>query len=298
MTSKRTGRRLLLVGSVTALLLLGSAAGCVQRHTVSSGMAVSIDSQTQDQLNQLDKTAERFVTQVDEGNVSAARATLRSIAEQVTQIPYEGVTTVRGIQALTETVTGAQEVVSAAGFQPQEAVWAAVRLRLATDALSHPHQPMWRQYRTGALGDAEQLEMGARQRSQAKAAAALTKLEGTLRLLQPALRISGKETELAKLNSLIGAIQQQLRSEPVDYKQVIDRSGDLNAELKQLFDGGRDAPTMAAPLDRRQPILWTLTMAGAVLAALAYAGFRMYRFETDAVVPARRPDRGEDKIGL
>ena len=94
----------------------------------------------------MNQIADEMYKQTMDGQVTEARNKLMQMSDQIPKIHFEGITSVEGLNALTETITRAKRVYNAADYSPEEGQVAVAKIRLATDALSHKNQPMWLQY--------------------------------------------------------------------------------------------------------------------------------------------------------
>ena len=118
----------------------------------------SIDQARLKQLQVLDDTADRMYQEVMDGNYLEARQLIKSIGDQVVGMEFAGITTVEGLEALTQAITNANRLINAVQTEPDRLKTAAAQVRLSTDALLHKHQPLWFEYYQTLKLDTERLK--------------------------------------------------------------------------------------------------------------------------------------------
>jgi sporulation protein YpjB len=243
----------------------------------------------EDQLQKLEllnQTADDMYKKVMQGDLMGGRAVLQQLSEQIPQIRYEGITTVEGLNALTETITQAKRTFNAVRLSPQEAQVSAATIRLATDALTHTNEPMWLQHYRMLQDDLDGMERSSKAQQKIELQAADTAFRQHIAILHPSLLISRNPTEIEKLDSLVLFISGQVRSEQQPYQQVLNVLPDLRNTIDVLFLK-KEATAYLPIIDEQNPILWTLVIGSIILAVLAFAAWRLAK-KDDGVITVRK----------
>jgi sporulation protein YpjB len=284
------GKRLGLI--IAILIGTGLLAACQQTsHSTSSQPAGPKPSQEQLQkLELLNQTADNMYKKVMDGDVPGGRAVLQQLSEQIPEIRYSGIASVDGMNALTETVTDAKRVFNAARFSPDEGQVSAAKIRLAADALTHKAQPMWLQYYKLLQDDLDRLEQSGKERKKQQLQSTAAQLQQHVSIIHPSLLISRDSADVEKLDSLISFIAGQARSEQESYKQIDNVLPTLRQLVDKLFL--KKESTAYLPLiDQQNPIVWTLAIGSVIVAALAFAGWRLAQ-KDGGLVTVRKKDQG------
>ncbi|TVY11639.1 sporulation protein YpjB [Paenibacillus cremeus] len=279
---KWTGILMMLM--ITGTLLLGCS-------SVGQSKVAAIPKPSQEQLHKvelLNKTADDMYQKVMKGNFEGGRVGLQQLSDQVPQIRFEGITSVEGINALTETITQAKRVFNAAKINAGEGQVYAAKIRLATDALTHSNQPMWLQYYKLLQDDVNLLEQAAKQQSKADLQKIAAQLDQHYGVIHPSLLISRSPTDVEKMDSLNTFVKTQISSSAEPYKNILNAVTPMRQTLDKLFMK-RETTAYLPYADQQNPILWTLVIGSVIMMALGFAGWRLSR-KNDGLVTVQRID--------
>jgi sporulation protein YpjB len=260
---------IVLVLSLSSTLLFGCSS--------AKGNKPAITPPSQEQLQKvelLNQTADDMYQKVMQGDVSGGRVVLQQLSDQVTQIRFEGITSVEGMNALTESVTQAKRVFNAAKFNPGDGQVSAAKIRLATDALTHANQPMWLQYDKLLQDDVNMLEHAAKEQNKAQLQKGAAQLEQHYGVIHPSLLISRSATDVEKMDSLAAFVKTQIASSADPYKNILNAVPPIRQVLDKLFMK-RETTAYLPYADQQNPILWTLVIGSVIMMALGFAGWRL-----------------------
>ncbi|MCD1260254.1 sporulation protein [Paenibacillus athensensis] len=269
-----TIRRLALL--LPLLLAFGLAAGCSSAG-VAGGQAGKADPQQVKSVEQLNRLADDMYKLAMAGQVEQARGKLLQLGDEITQIRFDGMTSVEGMNALTESVTQAKRVFNAVRFSPEAGQVAVAKIRLATDALTHDNQPMWLQYYKVLQNDIGALDQAVKAGKQPAAWSGYETLSQHVSVIHPALLISRSPSDVEKLDSLLTALRGGLRAEPLPQAQLEDGIEHLQRTVDELFMKKAEATAYLPMTDPKQPIIWSLGIGLIIVSVLSYAGWRMFR---------------------
>lgn len=268
-----------------SLYLLG---GCSAKEA-SSEPQVSMDEQQKGKLSEMNHTAETLYKKAMEGAIEEARAELIVIGNQITQIRFEGITTVEGVNALSNTIVKAKRVFNAVKFSQHEGIIAAARVRLAIDALTHPNQPMWLQYYKVLVEDLSSIRKAAEDKQVAETRKALDVMYQHYSIIRPAILINRDAAEVEKADSLFAFLGSQMAAKQVQYEQVRAGIEQLQQELDEMFMK-KHAQAYAPLTDSGKPIVWATGIGSAIVIVLSYVAWRKFKNEK-GYVAVRKEDR-------
>ncbi|MEK3915038.1 sporulation protein YpjB [Paenibacillus sp. FSL H7-0331] len=279
-------------GCLAMILLLG-----VQLLTACSQTQLPTDQAltpkpAKDQLQKLEvlnQTADDMYKKVMQEDLAGGRAILQLLSEQIPLIRYEGITTLEGLNALTETITQAKRTFNAANLSPAEGQVSAATIRLATDALTHSNEPMWLQYYNPLMSDLKQMEQASQEQKKPELVQAANAFRQHIAIIHPSLLISRDPIEIEKLDSMVLFVTDQVRSEQEPYKQVLNVMPTLRNTIDVLFLK-KDATAYLPIIDDQNPIIWKLVLGAVILAVLAFAAWRLSKKDNGLVVVNKAAD--------
>ncbi|MDQ0889114.1 sporulation protein YpjB [Paenibacillus sp. V4I9] len=277
---------------LVAVISISSACGV---STSTNGQAAKpIDPEQVERIAFLNQIADDMYKQTMDGQVTEARNKLMQMSDQIPKIHFEGITSVEGLNALTETITQAKRVYNAAAYSPEEGQVAVAKIRLATDALTHKNQPMWLQYYKVLQNDTNNLNEDVKANKQKEALANFGKLSQHIAIIHPSLLISRDAASVEKLDSLLAFIRTNLNSQPMSTQQLESGLDHLNHVLDDLFLRNKDAIAFVPITDPRQPIIWSLGIGLIIVSVLSFVGWRMYQSGRH-IVPIKHTRESENR---
>jgi len=268
-------KRLATVVIMIVLVALLAACGTVQRE--KERPALQADPEQLQKIEFLNQVAEDMYNKTMEGQVVEARSKLLQISDQIPKIHFEGVTSVEGLNALTETVTQAKRVFNAVSYSSDEGKVAVAKIRLATDALTHKNQPMWLQYYKVLKNDIGELKSTLRPDGQKAAMESYTRLSQHLAVIRPSLLISRQPADVEKLDSLMTFLHGLLNQNPLPMRQLSSGMDHLQQTIDELFMKNKDAIAFVPVTDPIQPIIWSIGIGFIIISVLSFSAWRMYR---------------------
>ncbi|WP_167357189.1 sporulation protein YpjB [Paenibacillus pectinilyticus] len=284
-------RRLTVMILVTVAILV--LAACGKSASTAGQAAKPIDPAQVEKISFLNQIAEEMYTMTMAGQVAEARNKLTQISDQIPKIHFEGITSIEGLNALTETVTQAKRVYSAANYSATEGQIAVAKIRLATDALTHKNQPMWLQYYKVLLNDTQQMSEQVKSNNQSEAINEFGKLAQHIAIIHPSLVISRDASSVEKLDSLLVFLRTNVNSKPMPTQRLEMGIVNLNQVLDDLFMKHKDALAYVPLTDPNQPIIWSLSMGLIIVSVLSYVGWRMYQSGRH-IVPVRQTKESDN----
>ncbi|WP_028548641.1 sporulation protein YpjB [Paenibacillus sp. UNC451MF] len=280
------GIGLMLVMFLCIQLLAGCAKADKPKQEASDPKPSAEQLERVDLLNQ---TADDMYKKVMQGDITGGRAVLQQLSDLVTTIRYEGLTTLEGLNALTESVTQGKRLFNAVRYSPDEGQVAAAQIRLAADALSHPEQPMWLQYYKLLQDDLNGIEQAAKNEKLPDIQKSVGVFERHITIIHPSLLISRDPTDVEKLDSLVTFVTGQAKSEKAPYQPIANLLPSLHQIIDKLFLK-KDTTAFLPVVDDKNPILWTFAIGSVILVALGFAGWRLAKKDNGMVLVRKKDE--------
>jgi sporulation protein YpjB len=276
---------LLLVTVVWASFILLSACSKEQSDEEQTD---ELRERQQTKLIQLNKVADSFYKKVNAGSMEEARNELNEIGVIVTQIEFDGIASVEGVEALTETIVSGKGVFNAVRLKEDEALIVAAKIRLLSDALTHPHHPMWLQYHKVLSEDIRSLEQSVKQEKVDDAKHAVRSLEHHYSIVRPSLMISRDAVGVKKMDSMLAFIQKEMAQGSIEYARIESVFNPLLLVLDELFMK-KHQQAYAPFTDGNRPMIWSMGIGTAIVVVLAYVAWRKYKYDK-GYLPVRKPE--------
>jgi sporulation protein YpjB len=265
-----------------ALALLGAAtffavSGCGSDERLAHTEQIREITEEQRQIMQrMDEAAEEAYQSVQGGDLEKTRETIARLSVLAARLPYEGITNVEGIQAISGAVAESMRLLHAVTPDEAQIAKQVIRTRLAVDALSHRQQPMWLGFYRSLSNDLAGLETAVRARDQQAAADAFEQWKARVALIQPAIIISRDASEVMKLESISAFLDRSIRE--ADWSALDQALPDIRQAIEELFqDPNRETLSPLMPsAEPPHPIIWSLVFGAVITAVLAYVAWRKY----------------------
>jgi sporulation protein YpjB len=280
-------RTVTIISFILVMLLVVSA--CGNSHPVSNPKHKASPQQLK-KIELMNQTADDMYKKAMEGQMMEARGKLLQINDQITSINFEGIVSLEGLHALTETITQGKRVYNAASFSHNEGQIAAAKIRLATDALTHANQPMWLQYEKLLHSELDQIDQAVKATKRQEALANFSKLNQHIAVIHPSLLINRDATDVEKLDSILVFVKTELNKDPIVIKNVQSGIEQFHHVLDDLFKGKQEATAYLPMPDAKHPILWALGIGAIISSVLTFAGWRMFRSRRDWVTVSKKEE--------
>jgi sporulation protein YpjB len=284
-----TGYRWFSIVMLTLIMIL-IVSGCGNSQQVSTPQKHKVTPQQLQKVEFLNQTADEMYKKAMEGQMMEARSKLLQISDQITGLNFEGIVSLEGLHALTESVTQAKRVYNAVSFSHNEGQIAAAKIRLATDALTHANQPMWLQYEKLLHSELDLIDQAIKASKRQDALTNFSKLNQHIAIIHPSLLINRNETDVEKLDSLLVFLKTELNKDPMAGNNVQSGIEQLHQVLDDLFKGKQEATAYLAMPDAKHPILWAISIGAIISSVLTFAGWRMFRSKQDWVAVNKKEE--------
>ncbi|MGQ4678232.1 sporulation protein YpjB [Paenibacillus polymyxa] len=229
------------------------------------------------EIEELDHAAATLYRDVMDGNIEKARADVAEVSRWFSTGQVQATLSVEAIHALSGSILEVQQATQSVQASPDEWVKAAANLRLATDAIAHPRQPLWQQYYKILREDISGLNNQFAKGNMKGFKAGTEVLEDHYETIRTAALIHGRTTEVVRTDSWISYVKGLGDQQNADASAIRGALDQGNPTLNALFGREKDATALAPFIPRESERRAELAIGMIVLLALAYAGYRKYR---------------------
>lgn len=269
--------RKVMAAAMAVCLTLIMLMGCSAQKSDEPKSTVVKPSPYAKKLELLNQTADELFRQSEAGTYAEARLKLIQFGDLMNSIPFHGITSVEGAHELSEAVVEAKRTFNAASISPPKALKASSQIRLAADAITHSHQPMWLQYYKVMKDHAKALENAAVSRKTLEMRSALSAFEERYEIIRPAVWISREPWQGEKMDSLLAFLDNQAEAKDVSFDNLTAGTKQLQDAIDELF-GKKEERTAYVPImNPGNPIQWSLTIGSLIIAVLSYVAWRMFQ---------------------
>lgn len=134
----RRSRWLVIVIGIISMCTLGLA------PAAAASEPNSMAGKPEERWQKLDQQAEAIYQAVKKQELEQARQLVQKMGEAMTDTSFYGVTGVEGVRAFSGAIVQVKRALPAIERNEERLMHVAARLRLASDALIHKKQAMWR----------------------------------------------------------------------------------------------------------------------------------------------------------
>jgi len=270
------------------IVLLGctSPTGSMNSERLEVESAVQQGPERLQKLQSLISMSDSLYKKTLSNDVLGAREELERITMLIPEIEFSGITSIEGLHALTGSVMEASRLSNAVKPDIESIKLSAAQIRFATDALTHKDDPLWHQYYELLTSDLTLVAQSVRDVRRADADNAFAKFIMHWDTIKPAILITKQPEEVERVQSIMTYLKSQLRLKPHDLKEVNKGIQLMQSALDQLFNK-KDQGAFMPVVPPENPVYWTIGIGTAIILALTYTAWRMYKGQDD-IVPARK----------
>jgi sporulation protein YpjB len=258
------------------ILLIGCLfTGCAgPNQEVSASVAPS--AETLKQVEQFSKMGDVVYNKTIKGEFLEARKEIIAMSDLIPRMRLDGVTTVLGIKALSDTLLQAIQVFNAVRLDTEQALFQSARIRLMADALSHPNSPLWLQYNKVIQEDLRIMDQAVKQKKYEDLKPAFTLMKIHYLTIKPALQVSNHNELMSKLDSTFRYMQSELQASPLRPTNLNHATKALREAIEEIFQIKSEATAYLPFMETNDPMLhWLIILAAIIIIALGFVAWRM-----------------------
>lgn len=242
----------------------------------------SADSNLPSNTEQLNQIATSLYRNALDYNLSAVREDVSELTKQVERFSFDGLTTVEGMHALTETIVEVKEATASVQAASDSLQHTSAKLRLAVDSLAHPDKPLWLQYYKIIKEDLSSIEQQVMHEQGTDITAKYAELESHYETIRPAAIIRRQPYEIERFDSWMSYLKGLTMSNGAEGQVMLDALKQGDEFANALFGKEKDATAFVPFAGGPEPWAANLFIGSAIVAVLAYVGYRKYRGNHDS----------------
>lgn len=227
-------------------------------------------------MKELDSASEALYRYMQDGDGAKAQLEMDRIVKIVQTLSFQGLTSVEGIHALSETIIDTREALARSQSRPEEWRASSSRLRLAVDSLLHKDQPLWIQYYKLFTDDLSQLSKARTEADAADVKRAFNQLQEHYETIRPAAVIQLDPSLVSRADSWMSYMESLCKGKVDDPDALQGALGNGTDLVNDLFGKKRTEPTLLPLTGTTNPWQWSLLIGGWIIVALTYTGIRNY----------------------
>ncbi|MFD1707145.1 sporulation protein YpjB [Siminovitchia sediminis] len=221
-------------------------------------------------LKELDRMADEALQLTKFSRYEEAKSLLEKFAMQFSEEGVkDGRLTMDELRVLTASHHEALRALTNIHMSDEERINRVTSFRLASDAISSTHQPMWVEMETSVMKGFQEVKNAALEGNKEAYNQHLNSFLSTYTVIQPSLKIDLSAERLQKLDSKITYIDKYRGDfSSQDWAGHLDS---LEKDLQQVFSDPHK--------DETDPSLWwVITITGSIIVStLSYVGWRKYK---------------------
>jgi sporulation protein YpjB len=234
--------------------------------------AESAQSSQQD----IDRLSQDVLILTEQNQFAQAKGKLNELATLFPKLIAQKKLSIEAIQLAANTLTSGKRAFAAIKPEKQVLLEHAQRIRLMIDALTHPNQPMWKDYHQKYIEQVNELIAIAEKRDKTALAQAMRRYIQLYTNLKPALAMSLKPEAIEMLDSINRFIIKQIDQGPSDWQAITKALEQLRDASDNIFLGN-DQFVFGTHLEPSAPYKAFSIVFAFLLSALTYTGWKMYR---------------------
>lgn len=226
---------------------------------------------------QLNKTSDQILQLVKLEKYEEAKQLLAYFSTLFLEMDFkEKNISMSSLQVVTMTYEKANEAVTAAGLSVEERIHNVTSFRLAIDALTSEHHPLWLQMEEKVMYSLQSLEEAIAEEDDRMYQHRLNEFLRHYNQLRPALLIHIKQDDFQRIDSQIVYLEKR-RQQNVEKETMQAHLKMMETEWSTLFNQVKE--------DSADPSLWWVMIAigGMITLSLSYVGWRKYKAEKQKI---------------
>ncbi|KQL49320.1 sporulation protein [Brevibacillus choshinensis] len=228
------------------------------------------------QLAALDQVAHELLTNVKKGDIENAQKRIVQLAEQFPNQHLPIPIRIESLNAVTQSILAAKQSFASTNVSEQQLLWHATQVRVAIDALTHVHQPMWRSYYPSIATQVQNLQQSAVERNFTQFREQFDENYRLYLAIKPAMSIQLPEGQMSSISASYNVISKEMRNSQMDWQLVREALRDLNGSMQAAFVGEEKSTFALLMMRPDSPMVMIVSVGIALLIALSYVAWKKY----------------------
>lgn len=259
----------------TKIMLLLLAIGLALSWPIYSFMTSLEKSSEADQYVVVDRLAQELLDLTKKGETELARGKIQRLAEVFPNQTLPISIRIESLNAVTQSILAARNVFTQARADDDKLLWHATQVRVAIDALSHRHQPMWRGYSSSFMSQVQKLRQASVERDTGELRDQFAENYRLFLAIKPAMSVQLPAGQMERINNSYESLAKEIRKESMDWQNVRDILRELNSAIAAAFIG-EEKNALGSWLDTRSLVMLIASIGTLVSMTLAYVAWRKY----------------------
>ena len=254
-------RQVLMI--ITVFLMVGIPIISYAEHTTNQA-----GLHTWKEVNQ---TSDQILQLVKQEQFEDAKQMLDYFSVLFLEIDFkEAGITMTALRTVTTTFESAKEAVTAADLSLEERIYAVTTFRLAVDALSSEHHPLWLHTEENVMHAIRMMKESVNEEDNQQYQHRFNDFIRYYQMIRPALFIDLEPDHLQRIDSQIAYLENR-RSTELDQKAISSHLEVIETEWTKLYERVKE--------DEADPSLWWVMfiIGGMITISLSYTGWRKYQ---------------------
>ena len=230
-------------------------------------------------LYEMDRIASDLLEYVRKGDMVGAQESIEKLSMRFPNQSLPVPIRIETLNAVTQSILAAKQSILSPNESTEQLLWHATRVRVAIDALTHQHQPMWRNYYTAFLTQVQNLQQSAVERDFETFHEQFEEHYRLFLAIKPAMSIHLAETKMTAISTAYEQINKEMRKGEKDWQLVREALRDLHGLMEGVFVGEEKSAFARLMMRPDSPMLIMSSIIIAVLLSLAYVAYRKYQAE-------------------
>jgi sporulation protein YpjB len=229
----------------------------------------------QEHLAELDKLAGEMLELTKQGDIEGAQQKIKLLADRFPNLTLPVTIRIESLNAVTQSILAAKKSFSSPKTNEEQLLWHATQVRVAIDALSHVHQPMWRSYYASYATQMQNLMQSSVERD---INLFRTQFEENYRLylaIKPGMSVQLPEEQMNQIGTAYDTISKEMRNSTMEWQVVREALRELSGIMQSAFIG-EDKSAIAMLMLPGSPLMPIVTIVALLIVTLTYVGYRKY----------------------
>lgn len=231
------------------------------------------------QLAALDQIAHELLTYAKKGDIEGAQQRIVQLAERFPNQHLPNPIRIESLNAVTQSILAAKQIFSSTNASEQQLLWHATQVRIAIDALTHDHQPMWRSYYPSLVTQVQNLQLSAVDRDFNQFREQFDENYRLFLAIKPGMSIQLPEAQMSSITVTYDVISKEMRKSQVDWQLVREALRELNGSFQVAFVGEEKSTFARLMMRPDSPFIILASIATALVIALSYVAWKKYEGE-------------------
>lgn len=229
----------------------------------------------QQPLAELDKIAGEMLELTKQGDVEGAQEKIRQLADRFPAQVLPNTIRIESLNAVTQSILAAKKGFASTKMDDEQLLWHATQVRVAIDALSHDHQPMWRSYYISYANQMQNLLQSAVERDVSQFRAQFEENYRLYLAIKPGMSIHLSEEQMNQIGTAYDLISKEMRNGSMEWQVVREALRELSGAMQAAFIG-EDISTFAKLMHPGSPYMPITTMVALLIVTLTYVAYKKY----------------------